>query len=49
MIEIRGYGYSMAEGLLHAGGEWGLQPAGERAFTNWLGMTKVDFISPKRK
>lgn len=37
----RGYGYSMVEGLLHAGDEWGLHPAGERAFTNWMGMVKI--------
>lgn len=29
----RGYGQSMAEALLEAGSQWGLQPAGEKAFT----------------
>jgi hypothetical protein len=32
----RGYGESMAEGILSAGGEFGLRPAGEAVFTNWL-------------
>jgi glycine cleavage system aminomethyltransferase T len=32
----RGYGQSMAEGLLTAGQQWGLRPAGETAFLNWL-------------
>ena len=30
----RGYGHSIVKGLLHAGAEWGLCPAGERAFIN---------------
>ncbi|MBU2547304.1 MAG: sarcosine oxidase subunit gamma SoxG [Proteobacteria bacterium] len=33
----RGYGQSMAEALLEAGGEYGLAPAGERAFHRALG------------
>lgn len=32
----RGYGQSMCEALLDAGMEWGLRPAGETAFRNWL-------------
>lgn len=32
----RGYGQSMCEALLHAGKEWGLYPAGETAFCDWL-------------
>jgi len=29
----RGYGHTMTEALLHAGAEWGLHPAGEKAFS----------------
>jgi hypothetical protein len=32
----RGYGHSVCEALLDAGMEWGLRPAGETAFRNWL-------------
>ena len=32
----RGYGACMVDGLLSAGAEWHLHPAGERAFANWL-------------
>jgi hypothetical protein len=32
----RGYGRSMAESLLAAGERWGLRPAGETAFLDWL-------------
>jgi hypothetical protein len=32
----RGYGESMAHGILSAGAEWGLHLAGENVFTNWL-------------
>jgi hypothetical protein len=32
----RGYGESMTEGILSAGREWGLRPAGENVVTNWL-------------
>ena len=32
----RGYGQSMCEALLDAGMEWGLRPAGESAFRDWL-------------
>jgi len=32
----RGYGESMVEGILKAGEEFGLCPAGETAITNWL-------------
>ena len=32
----RGYGQSMSEALLNAGKEWGLSPAGENAFREWL-------------
>ena len=32
----RGYGQSMSEALLDAGKEWGLGPAGETAFRDWL-------------
>ena len=32
----RGYGESMVEGILNAGEEFGLCPAGENALTNWL-------------
>jgi len=31
----RGYGHCMAEGLLDAGAEWKLAPAGENLFTEW--------------
>jgi hypothetical protein len=33
----RGYGHTMTEALLHAGAEWGLHPAGEKAFSACLG------------
>ncbi len=33
----RGYGQSMAEAFLDAGLEYGLRPAGERKFRDWLG------------
>ncbi|MFO8089814.1 MAG: hypothetical protein R6U13_08265 [Desulfatiglandaceae bacterium] len=32
----RGYGYTMTEALLRAGAEWGLHPAGEKAFSTCL-------------
>jgi hypothetical protein len=32
----RGYGQSMCEAVLDAGLEWGLRPAGENTFRNWL-------------
>ena len=32
----RGYGKSMAQALLEAGAEYGLRPAGENAFSDWL-------------
>lgn len=32
----RGYGQSVCEALLDAGMEWGLRPAGETAFRDWL-------------
>jgi hypothetical protein len=32
----RGYGHSVCEALLDAGMEWGLSPAGETAFRDWL-------------
>jgi glycine cleavage system aminomethyltransferase T len=32
----RGYGQSVCEALLDAGIEWGLRPAGETAFRDWL-------------
>ncbi len=32
----RGYGRSMAEGLLAADKQWGLRPAGEAVFLKWL-------------
>lgn len=32
----RGYGQSVCEGLLDAGIEWGLRPAGEAPFRDWL-------------
>ena len=32
----RGYGRSMAEGLLAVGEQWGLRPAGEALFLRWL-------------
>ncbi|MBW2014984.1 MAG: sarcosine oxidase subunit gamma SoxG [Deltaproteobacteria bacterium] len=32
----RGYGQSMAETFLCAGEEWGLRPAGETAFIDWV-------------
>ena len=32
----RGYAHSMVEGLLDAGAEWKLCPAGENAFGKWL-------------
>ncbi len=33
----RGYGQSMAHGLLDAGAEWNLCPAGDLRFQDWLG------------
>lgn len=32
----RGYGQTMAEALLESGKGWGLSPAGEKAFSDWL-------------
>ncbi len=32
----RGYGRDMVHALLDAGAEWGLKPAGEKRFTDWL-------------
>jgi len=32
----RGYAQSMSEAFLDACTEWGLRPAGETAFRNWL-------------
>jgi glycine cleavage system aminomethyltransferase T len=32
----RGYGQSVCEALLDAGSAWGLCPAGETAFRDWL-------------
>jgi hypothetical protein len=36
----RGYGNSMAQALLDAGAEYGLRPAGENAFSDWLKKIK---------
>lgn len=33
----RGYGHAMADGLLEAGSEYGLCPAGEKRIDKWLG------------
>lgn len=32
----RGYGKHMIDGILHAGEEFGLKPAGEKRFTDWI-------------
>ena len=32
----RGYGRDMIDSILHAGEEFGLNPAGESRFTNWI-------------
>jgi hypothetical protein len=32
----RGYGQSFADAVLDAGSEWGLHPAGEKAFSRWM-------------
>ncbi len=32
----RGYGRDMIDSIIHAGGEFGLKPAGEQRFTNWI-------------
>jgi hypothetical protein len=32
----RGYGQSFADAILDAGSEWGLRPAGEKAFSPWM-------------
>ncbi|MDM8548807.1 sarcosine oxidase subunit gamma SoxG [Desulfobacterales bacterium HSG2] len=33
---VRGYAQSMTEAILDSGVEWGLRPAGENIFCNWL-------------
>jgi hypothetical protein len=33
----RGYGHSMVHAVMEAGAEFGLRPAGENRFANWLG------------
>ena len=38
----RGYGRDMTEGLLHAGAEWNIAPAGEAAFTRLFDIQKGD-------
>ena len=38
----RGYGRDMTEGLLHAGAEWNIVPAGEAAFTRLFDTQKGD-------
>ena len=43
----RGYGMVMAQGLLEAGGEYGLHPAGENAFSAWI-KSLID-CSPQRR
>jgi hypothetical protein len=37
----RGYARSMVEGILEAGAEFGLRPAGEEAFQNWLNQLSI--------
>ncbi len=41
----RGYGRSMAHGLLDAGAEWNLCPAGDLRFQTWLGKNPPPFRS----
>ncbi len=36
MAVSRGYGASMVTALMEAGAEWGMRPAGEATFTDWL-------------
>ncbi len=36
----RGYAQSMVEAVLDAGAEWGLHPAGEGVFCDWIGELK---------
>lgn len=36
MAVSRGYGESMVAALMEAGAEWGMRPAGEATFTDWL-------------
>ena len=43
----RGYGISMAPELLEAGAEYGLRPAGEKAFSAWI-KSLIDY-SPQRR
>ena len=42
----RGYGTSMAQQLLETGAEYGLRPAGEKAFGDWINRL-IDY-SPRR-
>ena len=42
----RGYGTSMAQAFFEAGGEYGLGPAGEKAFSAWI-KSRIDY-SPQR-
>jgi hypothetical protein len=37
----RGYARAMVEGVLQAGAEFGLRPAGEEAFQNWLKQLSI--------
>lgn len=37
----RGYGHTMVQGILHAGAEQGLRPAGERTFSTWLTQSSI--------
>ena len=43
----RGYGMSMAQELLETGAEYGLRPAGEKAFSDWI-KSLIDY-SPQRR
>lgn len=43
----RGYGTSMAQGLLEVGAEYGLRPAGEKAFSAWI-KSLMDYSAQRR-
>jgi hypothetical protein len=36
----RGFGQSVLEGLMHAGTQFGLHAAGERAFADWISASQ---------
>jgi hypothetical protein len=45
----RGYAESMLHALLGAGAEFGLTPAGEKRFSDWLGKPELAKARPARK